>query len=256
MPKRVVLAICLLLPLSVGQSRTLQGQGEKEKPTVYTYVAQWAVARAQWPDVKKALDQDLPTFDKLIADGTIVGYGVFESVIHKEGTPTHGMWFSTTSMGATMKTLEALAAQPPSPGDAALSSSKHWDEILESNDYGGHSGAFKGAYMDGTVYQAKPGRGRDLRALIKSTILPILDKLLADGVIHSYSFDSQAYHTDKPGAFDVVYTAADAAALDKAEAAFEAALAKNDSIGAAMASLTDSDEHRDFLLRVSTMKSK
>jgi len=257
MTKRLVVSLFLLITFLLTASVRSPVQGdEKGKPTVYTYVAQWEIARAQWPDAAKFFQQNNAMLDKLIADGTLTGYGTFESVIHHEGQPTHGAWYQSNSVGGLLKTLDTIAAQPPNPVGAVLNTTKHWDEILESDNYNGHSGSFKGVFLDGASYQVKPGRGREFSALVKSTILPICEKLLADGVIHFYSFDSQSYHSSKPGAFDLVYTAVDAAAIDKANAAFEAALGKNDSLGPAMRALTEPEEHRDFLLRVTSMRYK
>lgn len=257
MTKRLVVPLVLLIAFLFTASvpSLVQGQ-EKAKPTVYTYVAQWEIPRAQWPDAAKFFQQNNALLDKLITDGVLTGYGTFESVIHREGEPTHGVWYQSTSVGGLLKTLETVAAQPPNPAAAVLNTTKHWDEILESDNYNSHSGSFKGVFLDGSSYQVKPGRGREFSALVKSTFIPILEKLLADGVIHSYSFDAQSYHSSKPGSFDLVYTAADATAIDKADAAFEAALGKNDSLGPAMRALTEPQEHRDFLLRVTSMRNK
>jgi hypothetical protein len=257
MIRRLVVPLGLLLTLLFTASfrSPVQGQ-EKGKPTVYTYVAQWEIARAQWPDAAKFFQQNNVLLDKLVADGTLTGYGTFESVIHREGEPTHGVWYQSNSVGGLLKTLETITAQPPNPAAAVLNTTKHWDEILESENYGTHSGTFKGAFLDGSSYQVKPGHGREFSALVKSTFIPILDKLLADGVIHFYSLDSQSYHSSKPGAFDLVYAPVDAAAVDKASAAFEAALGKNDTLGPAIRSMTETQEHRDFLLRVTTMRNK
>jgi len=256
MRKRVVGFVCLFVLIATALSLTSHAQNTNQKPTSYTYVAQWHVARAQWPDAKKLFEQDVATFDKLVTDGTLTGYGIFENIIHSEETSTHGIWFDAASMAGILKTLDALAAQPPSPYDVVLTNSKHWDEILESDTYGAHSGTFKGAFLDGSNFQVKPGHGREFRELVKSTFIPILEKLFADGVIHSYSMDAQSYHSDKPGSFDLVDMPVDAAAVDKVNAAFEAALSKNEALGAAMRNLTETAEHRDFLLRVTTMRNK
>src|SRR5262249_57942388 len=70
-------AAALVLPL---QAQT----AAKSKPTVYTYVAQWAVPRAQWADIVKADEADRPVLDKLVADGTLIGYGAYTNLIHQE----------------------------------------------------------------------------------------------------------------------------------------------------------------------------
>lgn len=257
MIKRLVVPVVLLIAFVLVASVPSHVQGqEKAKPTMYTYVAQWEIPRAQWPDAAKFFQGNTAMLDKLVADGTLSGYGTFENVIHREGEATHGVWYESGSVGGLLKTLDAIAAQPPNPAAAVLNTTKHWDEILESENYDAHSGTFKGVFLDGSSYQVKPGRGREFRALVKSTMLPVLDKLLADGVIHSYSLDSQTYHSSKPGGFDLVYTPVDAAAVDKANAAFEAALGKNETLGPAIRAITETEEHRDFLLRVTSMRSK
>ena len=103
----------LILCLVAAAVGPLQAQtAAKPKPSVYTYVAQWDVPRAQWADMVKADDADRPVLDKLIADGTLVGYGAYNNLIHQEGEPTHGTWFSATSEGNLLKALEAIYAQP------------------------------------------------------------------------------------------------------------------------------------------------
>jgi len=37
--------------------------------------------------------------------GTLTGYGTFESVIHREGEPSHGVWYQSTAVGGILKTL-------------------------------------------------------------------------------------------------------------------------------------------------------
>lgn len=256
MHKRVAGFLGLFVLVAAAVTLTSHAQNPNAKPTSYTYVAQWHVARAQWPDARKVFDADASTLDKLVNDGTLTGYGIFENIIHSEESSTHGVWFTAASMAGILKSLDVIAAQPPVPGDAVLSSSKHWDEILESDIYGAHSGTFKGAYLEGSDYQVKPGHGREFRELVKSTIVPVLDKLLADGLIHDYSVDSQSYHSSKPGSVAIVSTPVDAAAVDKSDAAFEAALGKNEALGAAIRNLTELSEHRDFLLRVTAMRNK
>src|ERR1700675_4737341 len=81
-----------------------------EKPTVYTYVAEWAVPRAMWADYQKQEDGELDAMKKAVADGTIVSYGEFSVLNHQEGAPTHGSWFTATSMANLMKVLEARRA--------------------------------------------------------------------------------------------------------------------------------------------------
>jgi hypothetical protein len=91
---------------------------------------------------------------------------------------------------------------------------------------------------------------------MNSTIIPVMEKLVADGSIVSYSVSSEDYHTEKPGLTSMIFTTADASGLDKADDALEAALGKDRALGPAVAALTDGEDHRDYLSRVTHMSIK
>jgi len=246
----------LLVLAAVAAGVPLRAQGSHEgKPAVYTYIAQWVVPRAQWADMVKLDDQERSLMEKMVADGSIIEYGTFANLIHQEGEPTHGSWFSASSEGKLMKALEQVYALGLTASPVE-SNSKHWDLILVSHSYNGRSGHYEDAYLSGSQWQVKTGEGHAFNELINSTIVPVLDKLVADGSLVSYSVGSEDYHTQKPGEVSLVYTAADASGLDKVDSAMDAAFAKDHSIGPALATLTDGDEHRDFLLHVTHMAIK
>jgi hypothetical protein len=226
-----------------------------EKPTVYTYVAEWAVPRAMWGDFQKQEDGNAEAMKKAVADGTIVSYGNFAVVNHQEGEATHGSWFSATSMANLMKVLEGLRAAP-SATSPAFAASKHWDYILSSTNHNGHSGTFTNGYLRVARWPGKAGASDPDEKILKATMISILEKLLADGAIHSYTIDRETIHSDDPGLMYVVFVANGAEGLDKFNAAV-ADLQKNNPTGlAAYQSLVDSHGHRDTLARVSTMTNK
>jgi hypothetical protein len=255
MQKRGIWIVCLLAlgVLAVGTS--LRAQGMDEGKPMFIYVSQWAVPRAQWGEIEKRNDVTRALSDKLVADGTLTGYGEFANLIHQEGQPTHGDWMTADSEGKILKALEAFYAQ----GDVTapvLAASKHWDYFLVSRTHKSRSGSSDGAYLSGSRWEVKPGQGMAFHNLLKSRIVPILDKLLADGTLLFYSVDTEDYHTQPPGVVEVVTATPDAAAMDKVSAAFEAAFAKDEEIGPAIAALTKGEGHRDFLSRITHMSSK
>ena len=250
----VVLAGMLALTGSKSGSAAAQSAAA-EKPTVYTYVAEWAVPRAMWADYQKQEDGELDAMKKAVADGTIVSYGEFSVLNHQEGAPTHGSWFSATSMANLMKVLEARRAAPAATSPV-LAASKHWDYILSSTDHNGHSGTFTNGYLRVARWPAKAGASDPDEKVLKATMIPILEKLLADGAIHSYTIDRENVHSEDPGTMFVVFVANGAEGLDKFNAAVTD-LQKNNPTGlAAYATLIDSHGHRDTLARVTTMTNK
>jgi hypothetical protein len=226
-----------------------------EKPAVYTYVSEWAVPRAMWADYKKEDDADLDAMKKAMAEGAIVSYGSFAVINHQEGAPTHGSWFTATSMANLMKVLEGLRSAPGATAPV-LAASKHWDYILTSREHNGHAGTFTNGYLRVARWPAKGGGSDPDGKIQRATIVGVLEKLLAAGALHSYTIDEEVVHSDEPGTTFVVLVANGAEGLDKFDAAIED-LRKNDPVAlAAYSSLIDSHGHRDTLAHVNTMTNK
>ena len=245
--------VCVFLALSL--SLSAQQTAQSEKPTVYTYVAEWSVPRAQWADMDKNADAERPILDKLIADGTLVSYGVYTNIIHQEGEPTHGSWFSATSEGNLLKALEAIYAQPSLVTSPVQGASKHWDRIFQSTIYNGKPGKSAG-YLTYTRWQLKQGQMRAYNELMKRTLNPVLDKLVADGTITSYGTDYDDYHTGPIGVIYEYMTVPDAASLDKANKVLEEAFSSNPALASSYRALFETEGHRDFLTKLKYMVSK
>jgi hypothetical protein len=226
-----------------------------EKPAVYTYVAEWAVPRAMWAEYQKQEDGELDAMKKAVADGTIVSFGEFAVLNHQEGAPTHGSWFSATSMANLMKVLEARRSVPAATSPV-LAASKHWDYILSSTNHNGHSGTFTNGYLRVGRWPAKAGGNDQDGKILKTTIVAVLEKLFADGALHSYTIDEENVHSEDPGTMFVVFVANGAEGLDKFNAAVDD-LRKNNPVGAAAyGTLVEAHGHRDTVARVSTMTNK
>jgi hypothetical protein len=258
MPRRGISTICLLIlgVLAAGTATALSAQNmDQGKAPMYIYVSQWAVPRAQWADMAKSQQADRAIADKLLADGTITAYGMGMNMIHQEGQPTHTTWMTASSEGNILKALEAYYA---APGLAApvLAASKHWDYFLVSRMYNRRPGTHDGAYLSGAMWNVKPGEGMAFAAMLKSRVIPVLEKLMADGTVIGYSFDMEDYHTTSPGLMEVVIMTPDASGLDKIGKAFDDTFSKDTEIGPAMRTLVKWKSQRDFLLRVEHMSAK
>jgi len=257
MQKRTIWFVGFLTLYLAMAAGPLQAQmGAPAKPPIYIYVSSWAVPRAQWPDMTKIDDLDKPVLEKLVADGTLIGYGSYTNLIHQEGEPTHGSWFTATSEGNLLKGLEALYAHPGSTDAPVEGASKHWDQILTGEVYNSKPGTSSGGYLTWSRWQVKPGQMHAYAELNKKVFVPILEKLLAEGSITSYGELHEDYHQDKLGRVFDYFTVPDAASLDKANKAFDDALEGNPALLDAFRSLTEPEGHRDFLTRLRYMVSK
>ncbi len=257
MQKRLIWGVCSLAVLVAATGVPLKAQNaDQGKAPVYTYISEWAVPRAQWPEMVKLDEQDRPLMDKLVADGTLTGYGAYTNLIHQEGEPTHGSWFTATTEGSLMKALEAVYAQPGSTTSPVQAASKHWDYILVSRMHNQRSGKSEGGYLTGGQWDVKPGEMRAYNDLMKSTLVPIFEKLLADGAVTSYGMDTEDFHTQNPGRVSFYYTTSDTSGLDKASKAFDEAFEKNPALLTAFTAMVEREGHRDFLDRLRYMANK
>lgn len=225
------------------------------QPAVYTYVAEWAVPREQWRDYAKATADEKVALDKLVADGTLIGYGDFSILLHQEGRPTHGSWFTATSRAGLLNALDAIY-KLPQVTFPVMAASKHWDFLTVSRMYGMKSGKVQGGYMGGGNFQVKPGQEDAFAELSRKHIVPVMEKLKNEGVVSLYSMETEDFHSGAPGDFTFVYVTQDAAGIDKVEDALNGVLAKDSALLSTFISSVEWKGHNDFLGRVANMVNK
>jgi hypothetical protein len=220
----------------------------KEKPALYTYVANWNIPRPQWPDMEKAAAANQKILDKDLGDGTIVGYGNDLTLVHQGDGVTHDDWWSAMSLAGVLKVLDQFSKSGEMTSSVLSSATNHFDSVYESRFYNWHAGSWKDGYTYAASYRLKPDAPSDsVETLSKRLIVPLLEKLLADGTLHAYEVDTQAIHTEAPGSFVIVYLAANADGLDKVNAALDEAMKSNPLGGVAFESLVDLSAHHDEL---------
>jgi hypothetical protein len=215
----------------------------EEKPPMYTYVSNWAIPRAQWSELDKALADT----NKVFAGGSLVGYGADETLLHQAEGSTHAVWWSAMSMAALFNVLEELHKTSAPVLNRAT---KHWDGIYVSRFYNWHSGSSRGAYTQRTSFKLNAGAPDDaVQTLSKNIFVPLLEKLLSDGTLIEYAVDVQAEHTEAPGTFWITFITAKAGGLDKANALIGETFKANPLVGPAFVSDVDFTAHRDYLSR-------
>ena len=240
-------ALILTLPAIIALGQTSE---VKEKPRMYTFVSNWNMPRPQWADMEKATAVTQGELQKAFADGTLVGYGSDTNLVHVADGGTNDSWWSAMSLGALIKALEQVRKTSNATSPALSAATKHWDDIFVSRYYNWHAGSWKDVYTYVSSYKLKADAPDDaVDQLSKNLIVPLMEKLLADGTIHEYEIDTQAVHTDAPGTFMIVYIAANAEALDKVNAAIRESFKANPMGGPAFASMVDFTAHRDELAR-------
>jgi hypothetical protein len=127
---------------------------------------------------------------------------------------------------------------------------KHWDNLYVSRFYSWRSGSWHGAYTRESSFKLKADAPDDaVETLSKNLIVPLLEKLMADGTLVEYEVDEQAVHTQSPDTFWIITIAKSADGEDKIEAAIRDSFKANPLAGPAFSSMIDFTPHRDDLSR-------
>jgi len=220
----------------------------KEKPAMYSYVANWQIPRAKWADFEKPSPASDKLLSQAISSGTLVGYGADKIEVHSAEGPTHDSFWSAMSMAAVLDVLDSLGKGPPDP--LLQTATKHWDGIYVSHFYNWKSGTYKDAYSHTAYYKLKDSAPDDeVETVSKNFVVPLMEKLLADGSIIEYEVDEEAIHTESPAGFWIDYITPNSAGLDKVSAALGEALKGNTFAGPAFGAVTEGADHRDYLSR-------
>lgn len=247
----IFMGLCALAVLGLySLPASAQNTDVKEKPPMYSYVSNWQIPRAHWGDMAKSEDATKGIFDKAVADGTLVGYGSDNNLVHTPEGYTQDEWWSSTSMAGVLKVLNLMYSTGNADTPALESATKHGDEIVMSRYYNWHSGSYKNAIVQVAYYKLKDNAPDDaVDMLSKSLIVPLLEKCLADGSILEYEIDTQAVHTDAPGSFAIVWVSANPEGVDQVNAALRSAIAAQPLGSPAFDSMVDFSKHRDEMWR-------
>ena len=222
----------------------------KEKPPLYTYVSNWSIPRAHWADMDKQRGANGKIFDKAIGSGGLVGYGEDENLIHEADGYTHDTFWSSMSMAGVLGVLDELHKTGAATAAVLGTATKHSDALYVSRFYNWKSGSLKGAYTHGASYKLKADAPDEaVETLSKGFIVPLLEKMLANGTIQEYEVDEEAVHKQAPGTFWVFYITPTAEGVDKVNAALGEALKASPLAGPAIGSMVDFAGHRDELAR-------
>ena len=229
---------------ALGTTATLAGAQTidvKERPALYRFVSYWAFPQARWADVDKhnAADNQ-KILAPALADGTLVGYGDDENLVHSAEGFTHGNWWQANSIAGLMKVLEAFHNGGGSGSPLLVSSAKHWDQIYISRFYNWKAGSWKGAYGYAGTYKLKPDApdADDAVRMLSSFYVPVFEKMLADGTIVEYEIDREMIcATDSRPQVHFSFVMPSAEGLDKFRTALGAALEENSLIGPAFGSM-------------------
>jgi len=235
----IVLAV-MLVPTALPQM--------EPTPTVYTFVSQFQVPRANWAGYSEDTEKTaVPILEKLTADGTILSWSTFEQVVHTVDGYSHGAAWSSTSISGLMKVLDEIRKAGPRPGQVAAT--RHEDFLMQTSMYGVGGGT--PAYLRVVCSNAKADNPGNYTATLKKLLVPTFDEQVKKGVATYWGVDEQYVNTSAQSTRCVVITYPNAEGMDKWAAAIKATMAKwSAAERAEFAGSTVLDSRRDILARI------
>lgn len=277
MRRRSLLLLASFLLASV--SLTAQQPQPQQTPQPITYIAAYKVRPGRGGDfLNYARSNWQPIFERLRSDGTVLAWGVDTRYVHSSGEPQHSVWWTVPDYAALDRVeaaLEALrqrlsAQQQPAATRRAgpatrttpmqdfaeiVDTEQHSDYLVRSVVYNVRPIALgTPAYIAVNTQRVQPNRGTDWRRLWDQHTKPILDRLLAEGVILGYGLDVEEEHTMAPQWRWQWMILPNLAARDRVIAAFQADMqrrseSERNRIGEQFRETLVPDAHRDYLWR-------
>ena len=254
MKRRITLAALVtfgLAPLAVAQ----------DGPGPLTWVALDKTKPGKGMDlVSMTVKDDGPMYDELLANGTLLSWGIALPINHRPGDDSNHVLWATMSDWSKVEGLQAgfmklFASRTPEQSAAMQAAYQetvyegaHHDWILRQEVYRQGSGDQRPNYFYIGYYKAKPGMADKLTALYKSAIQPVYEKLLADGTITSFGLSTQELHGDTGWTHIGWYTMSNLGAIDTAHAAMMASVSEAQM--AEFAPLMEADAHSDQVLLI------
>jgi hypothetical protein len=249
MNKRLIgVAVGLMLVALAVVSSPIAFSQMEATPTVYTYVSQFQVPRANWASYSEDTEKTVvPIVEKMAADGTILGWSTFEQVIHTPDGYTHGAAWSSTSIAGLMKVLDEVRKAGPRPGQIAAT--KHEDLLMQSTMY--HAGSGTPAYLRVVCSNAKADKPEAYTAMLKKLLVPTFEEQLKKGVVTFWGVDEQYVNTAAQSTRCVVIDYPNAEGMDKWATAISTTMSKwSAAERAEFAGATVLDSRRDILARI------
>ena len=222
-----------------------------------------------------------PVRDKLLAEGVVLAWGMETPILRYPGGPTHWIWFSVANLDGVDKVLTAMevhlaklaveeakatqsahaSKQKPAMTTAErqravfdMSKTRDWLTRDLVANYGPPPAAGMLPITRYNFTKVKPGKGADYRRTWEKYNKPVLDKLLADGVVLAYGLATEEIKTDGDFTHFVWIAFPNMAAAEKLGPAFNADRARRSeeertAIAELFTSVTEPDMARSVVTR-------
>jgi hypothetical protein len=216
-----------------------------------------------------------PVRDKLMADGVVLAWGVQTPLLRVPGNGTHTIWYAVADWSGIEKVQTALQAQIAKMNEEAAKGGAtkkgagalpgptarimEIGDVSKTRDFLTRDLVFAVSqapptpgllpYTRYNFTKVKPGKAAEYRKAWEKYNKPVLDKLLADGIIAAYGLAVEEVRTSGDFTHFTWYDVKDLSQLDKVRSAFLAdrdhrSQEEQNAINELFAGLTDPDAAR------------
>lgn len=213
----------------------------------------------------------VPVLDKLMAEGVVQAWGIEVPILRGPGNPTHFVWITVNDwagVGKVQKGIEAqfakLAAEEAKARTKTTaqrvkevfdpSKTRDWLTRDLVSGYGSKMPKDPLPYARYFFTKVKPGKGAEYRKVWEKYNKPVLDKLVADGVVMAWGLSVEEVRTEGSFTHYSWAAVAEMGDWDKVRAAFIADRDRRSPqqqavISEAFNKLTDGDAFRSIATR-------
>ncbi len=266
---------------------TLAASAQQQKPQPLTFWSEYAVKPGkedEFMNLVKTIGE--PVRDKLMAEGVVLAWGIDVPLLRGPSGVNRLIWYAVNDWSGVEKVqagiqaqLAKIAAEEAKSGESgkkgqksSMTTAQRVQEVFDASktrDYltrdlvfvAGHTMPPAG-FLPYTRYffsKAKAGKGGEFRDAWEKYNKPVIDKLVADGVILAYGLAIEELRTNPDFTHFTWYSANSMGAFDKLRDAFIAdrerrSKEERDAIAALFNELTDADAIRIHVTRAIVFK--
>jgi hypothetical protein len=225
-----------------------------------TWLAYSTVKPGKTEDAVKLTIEQNKVMDQLMADGTVMSWGLATPINHDpDDTWNHVQWVTLPSweavdawvgaiMGSMMAMDEATREDHMKRAMEIYVEGSHYDEVVRHAVINvADPGATKYFYV--AEFQTKKGQEEGMVNFFKGAVVPVLDALVGEGAMSAYGMYSPELHLDVDWSFRFWYGLPNLGAIDTMQKAFQSA-ASQPGFGPWAESLFEMEGHHDKVAMV------
>lgn len=210
--------------------------------------------------ISLTLKDDAPMYDGLLADGTLMSWGIAIPINHRLDDSWNYMLWTTMSDWGKVGGLQAgfenqfatrspedMAASQEAYNEATVDGAHH-DWIVRHHVHEVGTGEVRPRYFSTSYWKTKPGMEEKLTSFYADHMQPVFEELRTAGTIVSYGIFTQELHGDPEWTHVTWYAITDLGAIDAVGSALEAALTEEQL--AEVFPMMEMEAHRDQVLLI------